>query len=146
MKKFIYTLLIIVFSLSCSSDDTRTDNPFLPNVQVNFQINLNLPQYTALKFPGGVFVDQTDGRGIKGVIIYNANNEQFFAYELSDPNVEASRSCSALKVNGTRASSNCGNDNQYEISSFGQQISGEGNFPLLAYRAVKQGNTISITN
>ncbi|MEW7289856.1 hypothetical protein [Aquimarina sp. 2304DJ70-9] len=144
MKKAIFLLLILLIS-SCKDDDTIQANPFLPNVGVNFSLNLNLPQYNSLKFPGGVFVDRTDGRGIRGVIIYNLNDDQFFAYELSDPNIVPS-DCSALGVVGTIASSECGNDNTYDIASFGQQIKGEGGLPLFPYRAVKTGNTISVSN
>jgi len=145
MKKIVF-LVCFALILSCSGDDNQ-NNPFLPNVSINFQINLNLPQFNSLRFPGGVFVDRTAGRGIKGVIIYNQNDQQFFAYELSDPNVSPSLACSTLMVEGTRASSNCdGNERIYEIASFGQQIQGEGGFGLLPYRIRKVGNTLSITN
>ncbi|AXT62211.1 hypothetical protein D1816_18210 [Aquimarina sp. AD10] len=143
MKKLVF-LFAALLVLSCSGDDDQ-NNPFLPNIAVNFQINLDLPQYNNLRFPGGIFVDRTDGRGIRGVIIYNQNDQQFFAYELSDPNISPS-DCSALKVEGTRASSNCGNENLYEIASFGQQIRGEGGNPLLAYRVTKNGNTLNVSN
>ncbi len=144
MKKTIF-LLITLLVCSCSGDDDNRNNPFLPNVNFSFQINLNLPQYVNLRVPGGVFVDRTDGRGIKGVIVYNQNDDQFFAYELSDPNISPS-DCSALIVEGTRASSDCGNENIYEIASFGQQIKGEGGNPLLGYRITKDGNSLSISN
>ena len=147
MKKLLFLLLIILISSSCNSDDNNQNNPNLPSVPVNFKINLNLPQYVGLRFPGGIFEDRTAGRGIKGVVIYNQDDQQFFAYELSDPNLNPSLPCSNLDVNGTRASSNCdGNENIYEIASFGQQIKGEGGLPLLAYRAVKEGNTIFVSN
>jgi len=132
--------------LSCKGDDD-VNNPFLPNVSVNFQINLNLPQFNNLKFPGGIFVDRTRGRGIKGVIIYNQDDRQFFAYELSDPNLNPSLECSTLTVEGARASSNCeSGENIYAITSFGQQIKGNGGFPLLPYRIEKNGNILIITN
>jgi len=144
MRKTIF-LLIILLACACKSDDDNRNNPFLPDVTFSFQINLNLPQYVNLRVPGGVFVDRVEGRGIKGIIIYNQNNDQFFAYELSDPNIIPS-DCSALVVEGTRASSDCGNENTYEIASFGQQIKGEGGNPLLGYRITKDGNTLSISN
>lgn len=145
MKKIVF-LMFLTLILSCSSDD-GPNNPFLPSVPVNFTINLNLPQYNNLNFPGGIFVDRTDGRGIKGVIIYNRDDQQFFAYELSDPNLDPNLSCSTLTVQGSRASSNCdGNENIYEITSFGQQVQGEGGFPLLAYRIRRDGNVLSVTN
>lgn len=144
MKKTLFIALLMVL-VSCKNDDDIINNPNLPVVGVNFQINLTLPQYNSLNFPGGIFVDRTDGRGIKGIIVYNLNDQQYFAYELSDPNIPPS-GCSALLIEGTRASSNCDNDNVYDIASFGQRISGEGNYPLYAYRIRKEGNILSINN
>lgn len=144
MKKIAFLLGLILIT-SCSSDDGNQNNPNLPNVRFTAQINLNLPQFVNLRFPGGIEVDRTDGRGIRGLILYNQNDQQFFAYELSDPNIPPS-DCSALSVEGTRAVSNCGNENMYEITSFGQQIQGEGGRPLLSYRVEKNGNTLIISN
>ncbi|MBL0681958.1 hypothetical protein [Aquimarina mytili] len=146
MKKAFFLLSILLIS-SCKSDDDNPNNPNLTPVNVNFSINLNLPQYVNLRVPGGIFEDRTEGRGIKGVVIYNQNNDQFFAYELSDPNLSPSLPCSNLTVEGSRASSNCnGNENIYEITSLGQQIKGTGGRPLLPYKAIKEGNTIFVTN
>jgi len=145
MKKILF-LVSFALIISCSGDDDQ-NNPFLPNVSVNFQINLNLPQFNNLKFPGGILVDRTDGRGIKGVIIYNQDDRQFFAYELNDPNVSPSLACSTLTVEGTRASSTCdGNERVYEIASLGQLVQGEGEFPLLQYRIRRDGNVLTISN
>ncbi len=143
MRKYIFILLFVISALSCSSDDARVTNPFLPNVSVNFKINLNLPLYNKLNFPGGVYVESSLG-GIKGVIIYNLNDQTFLAYELSDPNIPPS-SCSALKVVGMIASSDCGNDNVYSIST-GQPTKGGGKYPLLSYRIAKEGNILSVSN
>ncbi|MBQ0734604.1 hypothetical protein [Aquimarina celericrescens] len=145
MKKILF-LVCFILILSCSSDDGER-NTFLPNVSFNFQINLNLPEYVNLRVPGGIFVDRTAGRGIKGVIIYNQNDQQFFAYELSDPNLDPNLECSTLSGTGTRFSSTCdGKENIYDVAAFGQQIKGEGGFPLLGYRAVKEGNTVFVSN
>ncbi len=145
MKKIVF-LIGITLIFSCSSDD-GPNNPFLPSVFVDFQINLNLPIYDPLEFPGGIFVERTAGRGIKGVIIYNQDGNQFFAYELSDPNLDPNLPCSTLTVTGSRASSDCdGNENIYEITSLGQQVKGEGGFPLLQYRIRRDGNTLTVTN
>ncbi|MBP2831370.1 hypothetical protein J8281_04140 [Aquimarina sp. U1-2] len=145
MKKIVF-LICISLIFSCNSDD-GPNNPFLPSVSVNFQVNLNLPQYNRLEFPGGIEVERTAGRGLKGVILYNQDGTQFFAYELSDPNLDPSLACSTLTVEGSRASSNCnGNENIYEITSFGQQIQGEGGFALLQYRIRRDGNILTVTN
>ena len=146
MKKIICILCFSIFVLSCSSDDDNGsgNNPNLPSVNVNFTINLNLPQFEELNFPGNSEVITADGVGIRGLIIYNINNTLFSAFELSDPNIPPS-DCSALNVNGIQAESNCGNDNVYEIIN-GQQLEGDGGFPLLRYNIVRNENTLVITN
>ena len=144
MKKIIACILISTLILSCSSDDTRSDNLNLPSVPVNFTINLNLPEFDGLNFSGQSHVITTDGVGIRGIIVYNINDTLYSAFELSDPNIPPS-DCSALNVSGITAESNCGNDNVYNIIT-GQQLEGEGGFPLLRYNIVRNGNTLSITN
>jgi len=145
MKKIIALMLISILMLSCSSDDdNRSNNPNLPRVNVNLTINLNLPEFNELNFPGNSEVITTDGVGIRGIIIYNINDTLYSAFELSDPNIPPSE-CSALSVNGIRAESNCGNDNAYEIIN-GQQTDGEGGFPLLRYSIVREGNSLIISN
>lgn len=144
MKKVILIVCISLLILSCSNDDNRSNNPNLPSVGFNHTVNLDLPEFNSLKFPGNAEVITIAGVGIKGVIIYNVDNSLYSAFELSDPNISPS-SCSALDVNGIRAESNCGNDNAYEIIN-GQQLEGEGGFPLLRYRISRQGNALFISN
>ena len=144
MKKILVFILISTLIFSCSSDDSRTDNPNLPSVPVNFTINLNLPQFNELNFPGNGLVITTDGVGIRGIIVYNINDALYSAFELSDPNIPPS-DCSALNVSGITAESNCGNENVYNIVT-GQQLEGEGGFPLLRYNIVRDGNTLFISN
>jgi len=144
MKKIIVLVCFTLLIISCSNDDGRSNNPNLPSISFNHTINLDLPQFNELKFPGNSDVLRIDGVGIKGVIIYNLDNTLYSAFELSDPNIIPS-SCSALNVNGIRAESNCGNDNAYEIVN-GQQLEGEGGFPLLRYRITREGNTLFLSN
>ncbi|TPN87560.1 hypothetical protein [Aquimarina algicola] len=143
--KNILLIMSLFLVVACSSDDNNQRNPNLPNQSFTVQINLDLPQYVELRAPGGITVDRANGRGIRGLIIYRQNIDQFFAYELSDPNIPLS-DCSALDVQATRALSNCGNDNEYDIPSFGQQVKGEGGLPLLSYSVSRNGNNLTISN
>lgn len=144
MKKIISIVCFSLLLLACSSDDARTSNPNLPSIGFNHAVNLDLPEFNSLKFPGNSEVIRIEGVGIKGVIIYNVDNTLYSAFELSDPNIIPS-SCSALNVIGIRAESNCGNDNAYEIIS-GQQLEGEGGFPLLRYQIRREGNILIVSN
>ncbi|WP_298548523.1 hypothetical protein [uncultured Aquimarina sp.] len=144
MKKIIVIACISLLIFSCSSDDNRTNNPNLPSIGFNHTVNLDLPGFNSLKFPGNAEEIRIEGVGIKGVVIYNVDNTLYSAFELSDPNITPS-DCSALNINGIRAESNCGNDNVYEIIS-GQQLEGEGGFPLLRYQIRREGNILVISN
>jgi hypothetical protein len=72
--KNLYWVFIIVLTLSCSGEDDNRliNNPYLNPIPVSINLNLNLPQYNALKFPGN-FVVLTN-QGIRGVVVYNVNN------------------------------------------------------------------------
>jgi hypothetical protein len=145
MKKtfFLGSILLI---LSCSDDNNGDNNQFLPPSNVNYQINLNLPQYVNLRSPGNNFIDRTENGSIRGIIIYNLNNTQYSAFELSDPN-HSPNNCSAIEVeNGTSVTATCGCDdeNSYDIIT-GQKTSGNG-FGLRRYNVQKEGNTLFISN
>lgn len=143
MKKHLFYAIFSVFLTSCSADDdVRIDNPNLPNIRVSFQLDLNLPQYNQLNFPGNSFV--TYNYGINGVAVYNVNNSIYTAFELTDPNHIPS-DCSVLSLNGTEATCNCNDGNVYTIIS-GQQIKGQGQYPLKPYRVVRVGNILEVSN
>ncbi|PKV48408.1 hypothetical protein ATE84_0407 [Aquimarina sp. MAR_2010_214] len=146
MKKTLF-LASVLLILSCSSDNKVDNNQFLPPSNVNYQINLNLPQFNPLKFPGNHLVDNTENGSIRGIIIYNIDNTQYAAFELSDPN-HSPNNCSAVSVeNQTSITATCGCDdgNSYNIVT-GQQTSGDGQFGLRRYNVRREGNTLFISN
>ena len=68
-------------------------------------------------------------------------SNQFFVYELSDPN-HPPNDCSRMSINGIVASCPCSSDtNTYNIVT-GQPMTGNGEFPMKAYRAERSGNII----
>jgi hypothetical protein len=109
--------------LGCNKDESPNDNnPNLLNPLISVNLNLNLPQYNLLKFPGNSLV--LDGEGIRGVVIYNVNNDLYTAFELSDPN-HIPNGCSKMSLNGIIASCPCTTDsNTYDIVT-GQHQSNE---------------------
>jgi hypothetical protein len=142
-KRLFYILCSLVFVLSCSSDDDRRNNPFL--VDIGFQVDLdtNLPQFASLNFPGN-FVTVTDV-GLRGIVIYNVDNSQYFVYELSDPN-HSPNNCSRMTISGITATCPCpDDDNSYNIVN-GQPTTGEGRFGLKGYRSVRSGSVIRVSN
>jgi hypothetical protein len=106
-------LLLTIAIAACSPDDGPSrQNPYLPDISFRLSINLNLPEYNSLNFPGNSY--STYNSGINGVVIYNVNNTQFTAFELSDPN-HPLRDCSRLSVQGVIATCNFDDKNSYNI-------------------------------
>lgn len=133
-------LFFILFG--CSSDDDLRQNPYLPNLNFSVQFDLSLPEYNQLNFPGNKFI--TRNYGINGIVIYNLNNDQYLAYELTDPN-HPPQACSVLVVNAAEASCTCGDGNKYTIVT-GEPTAGAGEYSLKPYRAVRTGNVLEISN
>ncbi len=143
MKKILF-LLSFILLIACSSDDRPDNNQFLPNVSINHQINLNLPQFNNLKFDGNHFVDRSENGSVKGIIIYSITSTQYNAFELSDPNHPPS-SCSTQSIDGITATCDCDDGNSYNIFD-GQKMTGDGQFGLRRYSIRREGNTLFITN
>ena len=144
MKNVFVALFIGLIVLGCNKDDSPNDNnPNLLNPLVNLNLNLNLPQYSDLNFPGNSFI--TTEQGIKGIVIYNLNNELYTAFELSDPNHIPS-GCSRMTINGIVATCPCTDDtNEYDIVT-GQHKTNQSLYPMQQYSAVRTGENLQISN
>jgi len=142
MKKIFSLAAIFILITSCSgSDDAIRNNPNLPNVRVDLQLNLDFVEYNDLAFPGNSFA--TNNQGIKGIVIYNINNTQYTAFELSDPNHPPS-SCSGMTVNGVIATCDC-EENQYNLIT-GELLEGEGQYTMKPYRVERAGRFLIVSN
>lgn len=145
MKNKILLLLTLFIIFSCSKDDDKQErNPYLTNPVVSLNLNLNLPEYNSLKFPGSSVIT---GQGIKGIVVYCVSETQYFAFDLTDPNHIPS-DCSRMEVNGPIASCPCTNDdNEYNIVNFGRHTTEpDTKYPMQSYRAERNGNTVVISN
>lgn len=136
--------LFLLLTISCSSDDSKNyNNPYLLPTTVNLKLNLNLPQYNALKFPGNSVT--VYHQGIKGIVIYCLNTDLYIAHELSDPN-HLPNDCSTMTIEGAVASCPCSeDDNTYDLIT-GQHASSKEKYPMLQYRSKREGNVIRIYN
>lgn len=143
IKKICALLVFLLVLNSCSTnEDNRIDNPNLVDVSFRLLINLNLPEYNSLNFPGNSYSTYTTG--INGVVVYNINNTQFTAFELSDPNHPLNE-CSTLRVEGVIAKCDCNDGNSYNILT-GELTNGSGQYTLKPYRVVKNGSEIEVYN
>ena len=139
MKK--YFLLLIAFPLlfGCSNDSTTNNNPYIPNFPVNVDINLNLPQYSNLKYvSNAVYIPN---QGARGIIVFNNTGTTYNAFDAACPN-QALSSCSTMTINGINAVCACDNA---EYSLFSGQSKGK-QYPLKQYRVEVNGNLLKVYN
>ena len=137
MKKYLLLSIIIPFFFSCSDSDFNNTNPFISNYSFTVDINLNLPQYSNLKFvSNAVFVP---GIGARGVIVFNTGSG-YNAFDAACPN-QAMSSCSTMTINGINTV--CGCDNE-EYSLFTGQ--GQLQYPMKQYRVQVNGNVLRVYN
>lgn len=144
MKNILIISFLSLFCLSCdNSDDTQNNNPNLFDPLVSLNLNLNLPEYNPLKFPGNsVVINQ---QGIRGIIIYNINNSLYTASDLTDPN-HVPNDCSRMNVEGILANCPCSNDShEYDIVT-GKHRFDESLFPMQQYRAERTGDNLRVFN
>jgi hypothetical protein len=137
---FLFIGLFLV--LSCESDDNLRRNPNLLNINVDYEVNLSLPQFNNLNFSGNsVYVP---GQGNLGLIIVNSGSS-YLAWDAADPNL-VPRDCSRLIIDGLNAESNCdGEPNSYSLIT-GQPLEDDLRFPLYAYRVTESGGVLRIFN
>ena len=149
MKKYAALFLIITLLFSCSDSGIRNNNPYLPNYSVLIDLNLNLPEYSNLKFvSNAVFIP---GKGVRGVIVFNTGSG-YNAYDAACPN-QAISSCSTmnfkkmdpndpLKIDKTTIVCPCDNA---EYSLFSGQSAGK-EYPLKQYRVQINGDVLRVYN
>jgi hypothetical protein len=144
MKNILIVFLVSLVLFSCKKDDSPNDNnPNLLTPLISLNLNLNLPQYNLLKFPNNsIIISQ---QGVRGIIVYNVNNDLYTVFDLSDPNHIASN-CSGMTVNGIIATCPCTDDtNEYDIVT-GQHKTNQNLYPMQQYRAVRIGDNLEISN
>ncbi|BAO75872.1 hypothetical protein WPG_1642 [Winogradskyella sp. PG-2] len=109
------------------------------NVGVNLTVNLNLPQFNQLLFPGNAV--RVEGQGNEGIILYRLTSATLLAWDGADPNRTPS-GCSALTISSDNvsATSGCQDANTYFLAT--GTFSGDNPPPctLKPYRVEAIGN------
>ena len=143
MRNHLYIFLICLFLAACSKNNTINNCNFLLNAGVNYNLNLNLPQFSDLQFPSNSVYVPNQGNG--GIIITN-NGTGIVAWDASDPN-HAPSACSIMSITGgINATCNCGDGNEYSLIT-GQSINEPLPCTLKIYRVEQTGNnTYFISN
>ena len=84
MKKTSIILAFVVFTIfTCKKDEISSNCRYLANIEVNYEINLNLPQYNQLNFISNSVYIPNIGNG--GIIVTNSGTG-FLAWDAADPN------------------------------------------------------------
>lgn len=144
--KYVFSLIFMLLLFSCESDGTDR-NPFLPEANFRFELNLNLPLYNNLSNIGNPVYVGNSAVGTKGAFVMRINSDTFFAFEASCPN-HAPNDCSTMDIQGQNVTCSC---EDFEYSLFtGQHLNrpddGKRYYDLLFYRAVQSGNSVIISN
>ena len=145
MKKIFITIIIGLSLLACKSDDEQlnNNNPYLTIPVVNLNLNLNLPEYSSLKFPGNSV--EITNQGVKGIVVYCVNDNFYTAFELSDPNHNPS-SCSRMGVIAPIATCTCDDENSYNIISGEHESQDNSKYPMQQYRTERSGDIVRVYN
>ena len=140
MKIQILLALVFLGLISCSKEELRRSNPYIPELAVNLRINMDLPSYTKLQYAGNSLY--IPGYGVNGIIVVNTGTS-FLAYEATCSNHEV-RTCSRLELVGVEAHCTCEDALSYNL--YLGIAKTDARYPLLQYRTYVNGNELTITN
>lgn len=134
-------MFIIPLTFSCEKDEVSSQCRYLANIGVNYEVNLNLPQYNQLNFISNSVYIPNIGNG--GIIVTNSGTG-YLAWDASDPN-RIPTSCSTMTINGLECVSNCPDENSYSLIT-GQSLGIALECGLKAYRVEINGSNLFISN
>ena len=127
--------------MGCAKNVVDNRCNFLLDLDIYYEINLNLPQYSDLNFiSNSVYIPNV---GNSGIIVVNSGSN-FLAWDAGDPN-HTNLPCAVLTVSGLEASSSCAEQNTYSLIT-GQSIGVALNCSLKPYRVETNGNILIITS
>ena len=151
IPKIVYFLLAIAISES-SCENNKND--VIPDVYVNFSLNINDPQFLDLNGIGGsVTVDAStnnfgtpaagyDGNGI----IVHCGPDAYYAYDRTCPH-DFTENAKSVKVNIDFMLAVCPVcSTKYALSAGGTPAEGVGRYPLKNYKTSFDGRYVSVWN
>jgi len=151
-KIIIFVLFLISFAglLSCKTED----NQRVPDVYVDFAINLSDPMFNDLSVAGNsVVVDASyagsasAGYDDHGIIVYRYSETEFFAFDRTCPFEEALDQAVILQNTGdiTPACPKC--HSKYILPSYGYPTDDSpSRYPLRRYRTAFDGQIVHVYN
>ncbi len=152
-NNIIITVLLSVIALvsSCEEDSNSNSTDFFPEVQVNTNVNLLLPQYNSLSLlQGYVYLPE----GYRGIILYRTAGDEFVAFDRTCP-YNTTTPCSYVIADSSNFTFKCGqyNGSTYEPccdsrfdASTGIRLSGPAQRSLKQYYTRRTENIIYISS
>ena len=138
--KFYFIIGLILIS-GCAKNNIDSRCNYLLNLDIYYEINLNLPQYSELNFISNSVYIPNVGNG--GIIVVNSGSG-YLAWDAADPN-RTNLPCSVLTISGLEATSNCAEQNTYSLIT-GQSIGVALTCSLKPYRVESSGNILIISS
>ena len=137
-KILFFLFFTVIILLSCKKD---TPNP-VPYKYVNFEININDPQYVALQAVGNsIFVYG----GVSGIVIFRESDTEFAVFDRCCPNNPDKRN--AIKLDSTNTfilkCPSCGSE---FIINNGSVNKGPASAPQKAYHSSFDGTYLHVYN
>lgn len=135
----LVSFLIIPF-FSCVEEEET----IVPDVYVNFNISLDLPQFNALNSVNNAIKVPNEGYDNNGVIVYRYTLDEFLAFDATCPQHITISTSIDLDDNGSAGTATCPHcGTTYSFFNFGQASSG---YPLKRYRVNQSGSFLNVTN
>ena len=147
-----HVILILLCTSLCQVTSCKKNSAteLIPTGPVNISIDLNLPAYTRMRFPGEfIFLEG----GIKGVLLIHDFDDKWYAFERTCA-FEPLNLCSKLQIDTNGLAIRCGTiengayqkccDSKYTYSGF--PTAGPAQGALARYNVSRLGNVVSVYN
>lgn len=140
-KITIALVISIIISLFSCVEEEET---IVPDVYVNFNISIDLPQYNALNSVNNAVKVPNEGYDNNGVIVYRFTLDEFLAFDATCPQHITNSTSIDLDDNGSAGTATCPHcKTQYSFYNFGQASSG---YPLKRYNVNQSGTFLNVKN
>ena len=152
LKSKIIILITVLTAVSLTSCK-KSENDVIPDVYVNFYINLSDPEFFDLNAIGNTKIitsatnnwgSDAAGYGGNGIIVYRSTMDEFYAYDRTCP-YDFAVNGKSIKVNIDGIFAVCPEcRTTYALPSFGTPYSGVGRYPLKNYKTSFDGQTVRV--
>lgn len=131
-------IIFLIFFISCGER-----NNYIPDVFVNYEIDLNSPENISLSALGGSLV--IENQAYNGLIVYRFSNYEYNAYDKSCT-YEPLTACAEIdSINSSLAICSCCNS-VFLLDQSGSVANGPAILPLKRYSTFLDGNMLFISN